>query len=134
MSWAALEFRELDLGDKCREARAVLLAERLADKPTASLPDACSGWAETQGAYRLFRQETFDGLDPLEPHRVCTAQRMAAHAVVLCFRTSRSWTSTASRSRAWGRRVMRRSAGCTCIRRWRSVARASCLEVLDAWM
>ncbi|MCG6985784.1 MAG: transposase, partial [Thiocapsa sp.] len=37
MSWAADEFRDLDLGDKRRAARAVLLAERLADKPTASL-------------------------------------------------------------------------------------------------
>ena len=84
MSWAADEFRDLDLGDKRRAARAVLLAERLADKPTASLPGACTGWAETQGAYRLFRQETFDWLDLLEPHRACTAQRMAAHPVVLC--------------------------------------------------
>jgi hypothetical protein len=84
MSWAADEFRDLDLGDKRREARAVLLAERLADKPTASLPGACNGWAETQGAYRLFRQETFDWLDLLEPHRACTVRRMAAHPVVLC--------------------------------------------------
>ena len=30
------------------------------------------------------RQETFDWLDLLEPHRVCTAQRMAAQPVVLC--------------------------------------------------
>jgi hypothetical protein len=40
MGWATEEFRDLDLGDKRREARAVLLAERLADKPTASLPGA----------------------------------------------------------------------------------------------
>ena len=84
MSWAAEEFRDLDLGDKRREARAVLLAERLADRPTASLPGACAGWAETQGAYRLFRQETFDWLDILEPHRACTIRRMAAQPVVLC--------------------------------------------------
>ena len=84
MSWAAEEFQELDLGGKRRHARAVLLVERLADKPTSSLPGACSGWAETQGAYRLFRQETFDWLDLLEPHRACTARRMAAHGVVLC--------------------------------------------------
>jgi len=84
MSWAAEEFRDLDLGDKRRDARAVRLAERLADRPTASLPGACAGWAETQGAYRLFRQETFDWLDLLEPHRRCTTQRMAPHPVVLC--------------------------------------------------
>lgn len=47
MSWAAEEFQDLDPGDKRRQARAVLLAERLADKPTASLPAACNGWAET---------------------------------------------------------------------------------------
>jgi hypothetical protein len=84
MSWAAEEFRDLDLGDKRREARTVRLAERLADRPTASLPGACAGWAETQGAYRLLRQETFDWLDLLHPHRQCTAQRMAPHPVVLC--------------------------------------------------
>lgn len=59
MSWAAEEFRDLDLGDKRRDARAVLLA----DRPTASLPGACAGWAETQGAYRLFRRNTFEWLD-----------------------------------------------------------------------
>ncbi|MEA3644014.1 MAG: IS4 family transposase [Lamprobacter sp.] len=74
----------MDLGDKRREARTVLLAERLADRPTASLPGACGGWAETQGAYRLFRQESFDWMDLLEPHRACTTQRMASHPVVLC--------------------------------------------------
>ena len=84
MSWAAEEFRDLDLGDKRREARAVLLAERLADRPTASPPGACDGWAETRGAYRLFRQERFDWLDILEPHRACTRRRMAPHPVVLC--------------------------------------------------
>jgi hypothetical protein len=84
MSWAAEEFRGMDLGDARREARTVLLAERLADRPTASLPGACAGWAETQGAYRLFRQESFDWLDILEPHRACTTRRMAPHPVVLC--------------------------------------------------
>lgn len=84
MSWAAEEFRDLDLGDKRRAARAVLLAERLADRPTASLPGACAGWAETQGAYRLLRQDSFEWLDILEPHRACTLRRMAPHPVVLC--------------------------------------------------
>jgi hypothetical protein len=48
------EFRDLDLKDKRRDARAVRLAERLADRPTASLPGACAGWAETQAAYQLY--------------------------------------------------------------------------------
>jgi hypothetical protein len=84
MGWAAEEFRSIDLGDKRLDARAVRLAERLGDKPTASLPGACRGWAETQGAYRFLSQDGFDWLDMLAPHRECTHKRMAAHPVVLC--------------------------------------------------
>jgi hypothetical protein len=49
-----------------------------------SLPGACAGCAETQGAYRLFRQESFDWLDILEPHPACMMRRMAPHPAVLC--------------------------------------------------
>lgn len=84
MGWAAEELEGIDLGDKRLDARAVLLVERLADKPTASLPGACRGWAETQGAYRFLSQDGFDWLDMLEPHRECTRKRMVAHPVVLC--------------------------------------------------
>jgi hypothetical protein len=47
MSGADEEFREIDLGDKCRDKRAIRLVERLVDPPTASIPGACNGWAET---------------------------------------------------------------------------------------
>ena len=53
MSWAAQEFETLDLGDARLNKRAVLLAERLAAKPTASIPNACSNWTETIAAYRF---------------------------------------------------------------------------------
>jgi hypothetical protein len=53
MSWAQDEFKTLELGDQRLNARAVLLAERLSSKPTESIPNACLGWAETQGAYRF---------------------------------------------------------------------------------
>ena len=53
MSWAADEFHALDLGDRRLNRRTVLLAERLAAQPMASIPGACGGWAETQAAYRL---------------------------------------------------------------------------------
>ena len=45
MGWAAKEFEGIDLGDKRLDRRAVFLAERLAGKPTASIPGACNGWA-----------------------------------------------------------------------------------------
>ncbi len=50
MSWAAEEFETLDLGDARLNRRAVLLAERLAQKPGASIPNACQNWSETVGA------------------------------------------------------------------------------------
>jgi hypothetical protein len=67
MSWAAEEFKGIDLGDKRLDKRAVLLAERLAEKPTASIPGACGGWAETQAAYRFLAQEERDWRDILAP-------------------------------------------------------------------
>lgn len=84
MSWAAEEFETLDLGDRRLNRRAVLLAERLAAQPTASIPAACGGWAETQAAYRLLADDDIEWADILAPHLACTQQRMAAHPVVLC--------------------------------------------------
>ncbi len=84
MSWAEEEFNSLDLGDARLNRRVVRLSERLADKPTASLPGACRGWAETQGAYRLLAQEQVDWRDLLAPHWACTHTRMQADDVVLC--------------------------------------------------
>lgn len=84
MSWATEEFRTLDLGDQRLNRRTALLAERLAAQPTASIPAACSGWAETQAAYRLLGNEAIEWADILTPHLNCTMQRMAPHPVVLC--------------------------------------------------
>jgi hypothetical protein len=48
MGWAAEEFAGADLGDKRLNKRLVVLVERFADKPTASIPGASGGWGETQ--------------------------------------------------------------------------------------
>lgn len=84
MSWAEAEFEGVDLGDKRRGNRVIRLVERLAERPTASIPGACNGWAETQAAYRFLSGEDYDWMDILEPHRQCTRTRMAEHPVVLC--------------------------------------------------
>ena len=60
MSWAQDEFKTLELGDQRLNARAVLLAVRLTSKPTESIPNACLGWAETQGAYRFLSNPRSD--------------------------------------------------------------------------
>ena len=47
------EFKTIELGDPRLNRRAVLLAERLGQKPSASIPNACTSWAETAAAYNL---------------------------------------------------------------------------------
>jgi hypothetical protein len=82
--WAAAEFKGIDLGDRRLNKRAVLLAERLAHSPTASIPNACGGWAETAAAYRFLAQDELAWCDMLAPHGQSSAERMRACEVVLC--------------------------------------------------
>lgn len=56
MSWAAEEFKDIDLGDHRLDKRVERLAERPAANPMASISQACGGWAETQAAYRFLAQ------------------------------------------------------------------------------
>ena len=84
MSGVAEEFETIDLGDARRNRRAIRLLNDLGERPTASIPGACRGWAEIQAAYRFLGNQQYDWLDLLEPHRVCTQARMAGHPVVLC--------------------------------------------------
>lgn len=83
------EFGGAQVGDARLSKRLVKLADRLSDAPSASIPGACNGHAETQGAYRLFDQAREDkrGLgweSVLAPHMARTQTRMAEHSVVLC--------------------------------------------------
>ena len=84
MGWAEQEFETIDLGDPRLNRRAVLLAERLGQKPGASIPGACENWAETAAAYRFLRNEQVNCEDVLGAHRQATIARMREHAVVLC--------------------------------------------------
>jgi hypothetical protein len=90
MGWASEEFETIDLGDKRLNDRAVLLAERLADSPSASIPKACQGWKETQAAYRLITNESVNAEAIAAPHYVCTERRMAAQPVALCIQDTSS--------------------------------------------
>lgn len=58
--------------------------ERFAADPTASIPDACHGWAETMAAYRFLGNEAVDWQAILTPHWEQTRQRMQAHSLILC--------------------------------------------------
>lgn len=84
MSWATEELARVDLGDKRLDRRAATLLERLADNPSATIPDACAGWGEVRAAYRLFDNEAVDFWSIMSPHVQSTQARMAEEPVVLC--------------------------------------------------
>ncbi len=84
VSWAEAELGGANLGDARLNRRLVRVVERLGAQPGASIPVACGGWAETQGAYRLLAHEAVDGEAVLTPHWECSIERMRGQPVVLC--------------------------------------------------
>ena len=84
MGWAEKEFETINLGDPRLDRRAVLLAERLGQKPGASIPGACENWAETTAAYRFLSNDEVSWEDVLDAHAHASRARMAQHPVVLC--------------------------------------------------
>ncbi len=131
---AAMEFKGIDLGDKRLNQRAVLLAEQLSGNPTASIPQACGGWAETGAAYRFFAQDKLEWTDVMERHWQCSAERMRACDVVLCLDDTTELNFNVRTSRGWGRCRMKPSAACTFTRPTRSRRSGEPLGVLNAWM
>ena len=83
-SWAQEEFKTLKLADARLEARAVRLAEQLAQKPGVSLPQACGDWGQTQAAYRFLANEETSAEAVLQAHAQASLARMGAQEVVLC--------------------------------------------------
>ena len=83
MGWAGEELKEVELGDRRRNKRAITLLDTLSSRPTASIPSACLSWAETIAAYRFLDNEevTWEGI--LSPHGSCSRTRIACHKVVL---------------------------------------------------
>ena len=84
MSWVVEELAGLELGDARRHRRLIKLMEDLAAQPTASIPLASGGWAETKAAYRLLDNPALEWRDLLEVHTLRTGERLQGHPVVLC--------------------------------------------------
>jgi hypothetical protein len=86
MSWAEMEFSNLDLGDKRIKTRAVKLLKTLAKSPKSSIPQACQGWAETQATYRFYSNESVTWEKLLTAHTDQVEQRIikSEEAVILC--------------------------------------------------
>jgi hypothetical protein len=134
MSWAAEEFKDIDLGDKRRDQRAILLAERLAEKPTASIPGACRGWAETQAAYRFLAQEEMEWRDILAPHWACSQARMREQAVVLCIQDTTELDFNGQAISGLGPRTYEAQRGMYLHPTYAVTLSREPLGVLDAWM
>ena len=84
MGWAEQEFATLDLGEPRLNRRAVLLAERLGQKPAASIPGACENWAEIVAAYRFLRNEAVNWDDVMNAHGKASQARIRERGAVLC--------------------------------------------------
>ncbi|AFT90512.1 Transposase, IS4 family (plasmid) [Paraburkholderia phenoliruptrix BR3459a] len=77
-AWVDEEFETLVDG------RAKELLKRFAARPTASIPGACEGWAETMAEYGFLGNEHIDWRDMMQPHWDRTTVRMEESPVVLC--------------------------------------------------
>lgn len=83
-AWAEEELSAVDLGDERLNRRACVLLGQLAQRPEQSIPEACQGWAETQGAYRFFSNEKVTSEGVLLAHVEAVLERARQHRVVLC--------------------------------------------------
>ena len=94
-TWAVTEFAEAELGDLRRTQRLVELATVLAQRPGASLPEACGDRATLKAAYRFFDNAAIDPQNLLDSHVDATLPRLAAVPLVLAVQdtTELDWTA-----------------------------------------
>jgi hypothetical protein len=81
--WAVEEMKDVDLRDKRLNRRIERILSQLAAHPTASIPAACGGHAETMAAYRFFDNDKVDFDGVLRPHIACTRIRIAAQPLII---------------------------------------------------
>ena len=82
-SWVMEEMKTVDLDDVRLNNRIGEVVSLLGAHPTASIPAACGGYAETAAAYRLFDNEKVRFENVLQPHIEATRRRIAAQPVVI---------------------------------------------------
>lgn len=134
MNWAAEEFKDINLGDRRLNKRTLLLAERLAAHPLASIPQACGGWAETQAAYRFLAQDDLEWEDILTPHWRSAKARMRAHRVVLCIQDTTELDFHGQRIAGLGPLSYEAQRGMYVHSTYAVSPEREPLGVLDAWM
>lgn len=83
MPWVIEELKDADLNDKRLNNRLQEVLSQLSGQPTASIPAACGGYAETTAAYRLFNNEKVGFDKILAPHAEATRRRIRDQSVVI---------------------------------------------------
>lgn len=81
--WVIREFAQAQLPDERLHRRLEMIVSAFAQKPTASIPQACANWGEAKGAYRFLENERVVAKDLRQAHHLATLDRVKAHAVVL---------------------------------------------------
>lgn len=82
-SWVVEEMKTAELNDKRLNNRLEALLSSLGAHPTASIPAACGGYAETVAAYRFFDNDKVGFDNVLQPHIDATRIRIAAQPVAI---------------------------------------------------
>jgi len=81
--WVIDEMQTANLKDKRLDERLREVLSQLAERPTASIPAACGGYAETAAAYRFFDNEKVNFDNVLRPHLDATRRRIAEQKIIL---------------------------------------------------
>lgn len=100
--WIEDELRSVDLPDKRLNKRYRVLLDRFSSKPTLSIPAACTGWSETQAAYRFFDNERVTPEQLLQPHYEATLERIRQQPVVLIAQDTTQFDLTREHERIGG--------------------------------
>jgi hypothetical protein len=138
-TWAEVEFDGASLGDKRLNLRLIKLAIQFAEQPTASIPGACGGAAETKAAYRFFDQANADQRELgweaiLQPHMESTATRMQQHPVVLCIQDTTELDFNGQRIAGLGPLSYEAQRGMYLHPTYVVTPQREPLGVMDAWM
>lgn len=133
-TWAGQELGQASLGDARLSRRLVKLATRLAENPSASIPQACRGWAEMRAAYRFLAQANLNWQDILQPHWQASEQRMRQHPVVLCLQDTTELDFEGKRARGLGPLSYEAQRGMYLHPTYAITPARVPLGVIDAWM
>jgi len=135
-NWPASELSTLDLGDARLNKRAVKMLSAMFNAPKSSLPEACSGWADTIGAYRFFMNDSVTAEGLLKAHSEATEQRIrqSGSSVILCIQDTTELDFNGQQTEGLGRLSYDAQRGMYLHPTLCMTPERIALGVTDAWM